>query len=185
MLFWLFAIAWPLSTIIKNGKWPLLTIFAVALYLFSLVASRFIKYDFGIFDAMIHFPFFVIGFKIRQYKGLDKKIPIAVSVGVYIATFMAKWCLVDYQGLFVRILYQTIIFVARVSGSIMAWKVLQWAGEKTRWNTKAFSFYLTRSMPVYLIHQQIVYFSLWLFNGINPLLHVCLNFGMALGVRCF
>lgn len=182
MLFWLFAIVWPFSNMIKKGKCFLLTIAAVAVYLFPLVASGFIKYDFGIFDAMIHFPFFVIGFKIRQYKGLDKKIPTAISVGIYVAMFAAKCGLAGCEGLCAKALYQAVIFAARISGSFMAWKVLQWAGEKIQWNTKVFSFYLSRSMPVYLLHQQIVYCSLWLFNGINPLLHVCMNFILALGV---
>ena len=50
-------------------------------------------------------------------------------------------------------------------------------------NNYALSFFSERSMVVYLYHQQIIYCSIYIFNGVlNPGLNACVNFMFAMGL---
>lgn len=64
----------------------------------------------------------------------------------------------------------------------MAWSALQMLGNKISWKAnKVFKVLSSYSMPVYLFHQQIIYFSLYWLNGkLNPYLHAACNFIFAL-----
>ena len=70
------------------------------------------------------------------------------------------------------------------SGAIMAFTALVWIGERVKWeNSKVFGVLSSSSMIIYLLHQQIIYFSIYLLNGlINPYLNSIINFVISLSL---
>lgn len=59
----------------------------------------------------------------------------------------------------------------------MAWSVLQAVAGKVNWQrSKVFKTLSTYSMPMYLFHQQIIYFSIvWLNGVVNPWINAVVN----------
>ena len=60
----------------------------------------------------------------------------------------------------------------------MAFVVLQKMAEKVKWKeSKAFNIIAKQSMPIYLFHQQVIYFFIYWLNGVvNPYIHASINF---------
>lgn len=191
MLFWIFAIVWPLSGRIRKSNWLALGLSLFA-YAFPLAASRVLPHNFGIFNACTHFPFFVIGFKLRQYQDetLFHRISSLTLCVAYLMIFLLKRQIVGYESIAMKLVFQTVLLLTRIIGSMMAWTAIQRIANKVRWKDGVFQkMYLNKSMTVYLLHQQIIYCSLFFFNGVNPYLHMGLNFvislSMSIGIASF
>ena len=76
-----------------------------------------------------------------------------------------------------KLMTKGIFFASCIIGSLMAFFVLQRLADLFRWDSKGFAFLSKRSMVVYLLHQQIVYFGIYLLNGVvHPYLNAAVNF---------
>ena len=82
----------------------------------------------------------------------------------------------DLLGLGLRVVLQS-------WGACMAFVVLEKLAKRVDWkSSKVFGFVSAKSMPIYLFHQQIIYFSVLLLNGkVSPYIHATLNFVFAFG----
>jgi hypothetical protein len=60
--------------------------------------------------------------------------------------------------------------------------ILQKIADRVRWQeNRVFTFLSKSSMPVYLLHQQVIYVCLYFLNGkLNPYLHSAVNFAGAM-----
>ena len=59
----------------------------------------------------------------------------------------------------------------------MAFVILQKIAARVHWDNMYFTFLSKRSMSVYLLHQQAIYFFIYWLNGlVNPYLHAAINF---------
>ena len=68
-------------------------------------------------------------------------------------------------------------FLLNVVGACMAFVFLVKIAEYVKWNNKYFQAISKKTMPVYLFHQQIIYFFIYYLNGIvNPFVNATINF---------
>ena len=182
MLFWVFVLIYPVSSIIKKHNWisVFIGLFAYAL---SILVGKFVSHDFEIINALTHIPCFILGIKLREYH--HKRLirwKIAIILGVcYILLFVMNKYIDGYGTKLWSIISVLTIFLQRIFGASAAFVILQLLGNIIRWkDSKVCGVYFKNSMAVYLLHQQLIYLSLWLLNGIPIFIHIIINFGFSL-----
>ena len=185
MLFDVFVIFCLLSKFFERRN-LLGLILVIAFYGVGLIGARIIPNYFMILRACTYMPFFWIGFKLRQCgSGIVMKIPSFAWIIADIALFiLARW-LLNGENLFIRILNLGVTFLLNIVGAVMAFVVLQKiAFFFKNWRENKILVALSRcSMPIYLIHQQVVYFFIPPLNGyVNPYLHAIIIFVCALSI---
>lgn len=69
-------------------------------------------------------------------------------------------------------------YALHIVGALMSFFVLQSIATNIKWKDNIlFSFFSTKTMPVYLFHQQIIYFTIiWLNGKVNPYINATINF---------
>lgn len=161
MLFWIFVIFGPISNIITNRK-KLGLIIILVCYCIGRFGA-FIPNYYCIRTGLMYLPFFYIGFVLRRWKfDWVRSIPSYVYLGVDIGLFALN--------------------ILEVVGAVMAFMVLQRICVRIsdRNIMQSFSKY---SMSIYLVHQQLIYFSIGLFgNSVHPGILVILRFMISLFV---
>lgn len=187
MLFWVFIIAWVLNKVTIRKTY--LEFFIVAFfYGIGSIGVRFFDNFFCIWSACIYLPFFYIGTRIRRVQEIRKlyieNIPAMVWLVLDIFIFMVSQMIlsqIQFPGVGL-----VLGLLTNIVGSISAFMILQKVADKINWSR--FSFIgkmITYTMPMYLFHQQIIYFTLNLFNGkVHPYINVLINFTCAL-MLCF
>ena len=184
MLFWCFIIVWLLSDFIKKHD-IMGFLIAVILYGVGLVGPKMAPNIFSIWTACQFVFFFWLGFKIRQHSSnLIRKIHPGFWLIADILIFALMQYLSQYDNILVKIFNMGITFIVHIIGAIMAFTILQKIAEHTPWrNSKIFTFLCKRSMPVYLFHQQVIYFFIYWLNGmVNPYINVAVNFAGAMTI---
>ena len=186
MLFGVFAIVWPLrKTMIEKPitGWMI----AIAFYGVSIVGGKFIPNVFCILTACQHIVFFYVGIRImvkteRHEDLLTQRIPWYGWLIVDIMLFIADRMLKGQTAFIWKLAVLGIDFVLHIIGAIMAWTILQAIASRVRWHdNKIFKKLASYSMPIYLFHQQIIYFVITALNGaVNPWINAGANFLVAL-----
>jgi len=182
MLFGVFVIFWVSSDYFYKHDF-LGAAMALFFYGFSIIGPKFVPNVFQVWTACGYIPLFWIGFKICQHgSALLRKPPFAVWLALDIALFAAVEYISLFDGAIFSLLVLGLSFLLKVIGAIMAFVGLQKLADKVNWRTnKLFSLFSKNSMPVYLIHQQLVYCSIYLLNGlVNPYVHSLVNFAFAM-----
>ena len=181
MLFGVFLIFWPLSNFIEKHNFGG-AIVVLVLYAIGLFISRYTNV-FQISKALMYIPFFWLGTKIRQCGSkIIMKIPSLIWIFLDVAAYAATRILLRGSSLIEKLLYIGATFCLHVIGAIMAFVVLQkLANVFTKWkDSKIFAACSKYSMPIYLLHQQIIYFSITWFNGlVNPYVNSLINFALS------
>lgn len=174
MLFWVFAIIDPLTSIIKTHSFISGCTF-LGLSLIAQVAENYIPNIFSILIGFKYLWFFWIGMYIRTiYKNHD--IPVCklviFSIGCMIANLLlfnlryTDACLTSFP-----IVKLCISVVVTTAGGIMAFFTLLLFARMLSWKTPFFAYMSKMSFPIYLFHQQIIYIILYNFNGkMKPIL---------------
>lgn len=173
MLFWVFVIAWGLSRLKKN------TLFncsiCILIYGVGVVLSHLFPNVFCIWTACEHFIYFWVGYEIFLHHD---------------CFFNNNWFLWDacFVVLFVfyvlcpsGIIKSSATIVLHLIGAIAAFLSLQFCATKRIHDNLGLIKWLSQyMMPMYLFHQQLIYFSIVLFNGkVNPYIHSLLNYVVA------
>lgn len=72
--------------------------------------------------------------------------------------------------------------LVHIVGALMAFFVLQYIASKVKWEkSKLFTLLSENSMPIYLVHQQFIYFLiLWLNGKVTPFVNASINFIIAI-----
>jgi peptidoglycan/LPS O-acetylase OafA/YrhL len=86
------------------------------------------------------------------------------------------------SGMGFTLLNLLLSFALNVIGAVMAFIILQKIAVCVRWeNSRALTLLKKVSMPIYLLHQQVIYFFVYYLNGhLNPYIHAVVNFGGAI-----
>lgn len=175
MLFWCFIGAWLLSNVIEKSN-ILSILFAIGSFGIGFIGGLLLPNYFCIWTAFQYFPLFVLGMKLRHWNWLER-IPAWVYIGADIALF-ALWEITQgNESIILKLVTVGVGFALHVVGALMAWSVLQWIGSRVRWQeNKVFMALSKSSMPMYLFHQQIIYFMIFWLNGkVNPYIHAGIN----------
>ena len=113
-------------------------------------------------------------------KGLDWRMILVLDIVVFIVWFWLYG--IAPSGIFTRV----VRLMARLAGGLSAFFVINaFVGEvysglsESRFINSLASKYLI----IYCIHQQIIYFTIYLLNGrVPPVIHAVINFGVSLVV---
>lgn len=186
MLFLVFALFFPLSRWIRKHFIPG-GILVLGLYAFGFLLEHFGYNHFQVSMALRMTLYFWIGFVIRQYDwGFLGKIPRILWLPAHIALFVVS-NLIPQTNPVLKLIGLAFNVATTVVGAIMAFALLGLLAEKIRWEkSKGFGFLSRLSMPVYLFHQQVIYFVIYLLSRfpftIHPYLQAVIHFVIALTV---
>lgn len=183
MLFWVFVITWPLWKLFSEQK-ILGAAISLIFYCLGIVGQKLFPNAFCIWTAFMYVPFFYIGIRMRYNR--ENNNGKILPWWLWLISDLAIWGLYQYvskvSGVIGLLLGIAVNFLLHVVGAIMAFEVFQQLAQSINWrDSKIFISLSNYSMPMYLFHQQIIYFPIVLLNGkINPYLHGSLNFVIAL-----
>lgn len=184
MLFWVFVIVWPLRNLFIRkplSGW----IIALAFWGAGTIGDGVLPNFFCIWTACSYIIFFYIGMRLRVKEENDEKL-ITELIPWYI------WIIIDVvffssvnivnTGLFGGLYNEAMTIILHIVGAIMAWTVLQKLACIISFEDSAVFNLLSRySMPMYLFHQQIIYFTVvWLNGKVSPWINAGVNFIVAI-----
>lgn len=174
MLFWVYVIAWPLAEVFDRK--PLIGGIVVAgLYAVGMGGSRFVPNYFFIWRSCEYVLYFWIGFMMRKLPAVFGRIKWYVWPTTFIILFIA------WEMLNSGVIHSLLEIAVHVTGSIAAFEVFRALAERIDWNKAWFEDLSSKTMPMYLFHQQIIYFMIYWLNGkVNPYIHAGINFIVAL-----
>ena len=197
MLFGVFAIVWPLRNVMIEKPvigWGI----AIAFYGIGIVGGHIIPNVFCIWTACQYVVFFYIGMRIRvktenpvksdEGGKLDKtqvlwseRIPWYGWLILDLFLFVGSLWIDGKSGFLVKVTLLGVNFLLHMVGAVMAWSILQMLAGHIRWQErKVFKTLSSYSMPMYLFHQQIIYFTITALNGVvNPWVNAGVNFAVA------
>ena len=180
MLFWCFIGAWLLSDVINSSNFATVAI-AFLSFGIGFAGGIVLPNFFCIWTAYQFFPFFVLGMKVKQWKWIER-IP-GWLYGISDVFLFSLWLLIHGgETTVVKFLTVCLEFVLHFVGALMSWSILQWIGDRINWRkNKVFSTLSKYSMPIYLFHQQLIYFTIiWLNGKVNAWINAGVNFVVAL-----
>lgn len=181
MLFWVFAIFWLISDL--TDRKPILGgIIVCGLYCLGVVAPSFYCLNSGLQYIL----FFYIGFMIRKLDLGNKilyKIPSLVYLLIDILLFIGIELIGSHEELIIKIVVLGLSVVLHIIGAVGAFVLLQRFVNRFLQENKVVGFFSKHSMVIYLVHQQLIYFSIGWFNGVvPPVVLVLINFIFSLTV---
>ena len=118
-------------------------------------------------------------FKIRQYgSGKLRRIHSLVWVAGYLPIFVTTSYVQRLDCVFFDLLHLGLRFLLSTVGSLTAFVTLQQLADHIQWRKSKVFFRLSKcAMPVYLIHQQVIYLSIhWLNGKVNPYIYATISF---------
>lgn len=177
-LFWIFIFAYLCSDFWKTKSMVTAGVMVISYFLGELLESKFLNY-FQIWSASRCMVFFWIGFMIRKaWKKKIFQVPGYIYLILNMVLFGLIYGLQGITGRFLKIGLHICEFLLRMEGAVMSFAILQKIAFAVNW--KKYSGFLKLgkcSMPIYLLHQQIIYGLIFLFNGkMDPLVNALINF---------
>lgn len=151
---------------------------SIVFYLVSLVGAKIFPNVFVIWTACGYILYFYIGFMLRKYSECFVwKIPVSIYVILGLLLFVCRCYITNKTGIIFVMLGIGFGFLTNVVNGVMAFILLQKIANRINLNNKFLNFVSDKSMIVYLLHQQLIYFTLVWFNGmVNPYIHTVINF---------
>ena len=185
MLFGVFAVVWPHRNVMV--KKPFIGwIISLAFYGSGVVGGYFIPNVFCIWTACQYVVFFFIGMRIRiksesQKRQITETVPWPCWIFINLVLFIANTWVGAQDGFVWSVISIGLSFLLHTVGAIMAWTTLQALASHINWqDSRSFNTLASYSMPMYLFHQQIIYFTITALNGVvNPWINAGVNFVVA------
>lgn len=181
MLFNVFIIAWCLKKYIRNNLYAL--IICLLSYAIGLIGGKFMNNFFCIWTSLRFLTYFIIGMKINEKADSSfLKISPLFFLVAHLVLFIIVNLLSKYDGVLISVLTIGFGYVMNIMGALMSFTVLSIVSEKFAWkDNRVFNDLSKRTMIIYLFHQQIIYFTIILFNGrVSPILNMLINFVVAM-----
>ena len=188
MLFDVFALIWPLRRIFMD-KPATAWIIAIGCFCAGVAGKKILPNIFCIWTAFQYIPFFYLGMRIRcKEENSKNSIDIFIYKNWYLWTildvllFLAVRYLDTKAGMLWGITSVGMTFLLHGVGAVMALTVLHAVAERVPWQkSNVFGMLSSYSMPMYLFHQQIIYFMLSFMNGkLHPWFHAAVNYFVAI-----
>lgn len=181
MLFWVFAIFWLISNIVN--KKPLLGGAIVSMaYCVGLFAPSIYCFNKG----LQYLQFFYIGFMVRKCDLGNKVFYKISSFGYFVVDvglFVAYELLGGNEEIIFKVMAHGCSIFLHMIGAVSAFVLLQRFVNRFLQGNKVIDFFGKHSMVIYLVHQQLIYFSIGWFNGVvPPIALVLINFLFAIAV---
>ena len=184
MLFDVFLIVYCCSDIIYSNNLISILISLIGIIVGAgAIGLKIFPNIFCIWTACIYIPYFILGFKIRQYGSI---LLNRIDTYTWLFGYTGAYILVAYLHSFNGVRFKIISFgfgiILHFIGAVMAFLVLQKLADYVDWkNNKLIKGFSQISMPIFLLHQQLIYFSISLFNGhVDPYVNAIINLVFAI-----
>lgn len=177
MLFDVFIIIWPLNKFVKNDL--LAIIISAISWGIGFVGGAYFKNLFCIWTALNFLPYFILGMKLREKNThILYRIPSWVYIVLQLGLFFLEKIVLRQDCVSAKVIGLGNEYALHIVGALMSFFVLQSIATNIKWKDNIlFSFFSTKTMPVYLFHQQIIYFTIiWLNGKVNPYINATINF---------
>mgnify|MGYP000763650597 CR=1 FL=1 len=159
MLFWVFVYSHIIYRYFSNNMFYTALI-VLAVFYAGMILGNHIPNVFQVFTGTYYLPYFFAGFCMRKYEVKICRIEnlmLAMAIVCNLAIFFLSYS-ISHQGLFGTLMTLIGLPVMRLSGAIMAFLILDRLAHIIPWNNKFGRFLCTASFPIYLFHEQIIYF---------------------------
>lgn len=180
MLFWCYCLAYFTTDIVSRNSIAIIITFLS--FGIGIIGNHFIPNYFQIWSGFSFFPFFILGMKLSQGEWkLLRKIPLFIYFFIHSVLFVILMFFPSGKAVYSA--FRIVIgFVLHYIGAITVFFVLQYIGGIFKWKSShIFQSLYKHQMIVYLLHQQIVYISIIIFNGrVNPFIICIFNFTIAI-----
>ena len=177
MLFDVFMLVYFLSDVIYRSN-VVSIIISFAGISIGVVGGKLLPNVFCIWTGFSYIAYFILGCKIRQY-GSDrlKRLGVIIWILAHTGLYVVVTYLKSFNGLLFKISGFGLTVILQLIGAVMAFLVLQkLAGYVDLKNNELIKCFSQISMPIFLLHQQLIYFSISLFNGlVNPYVNAIIN----------
>lgn len=177
MLFDVFMLVYFMSDAIYRSN-VLSIIVPLAGIVMGIVGSKLFPNVFCIWTGFSYIAYFILGCKIRQY-GSDrlKRLGVITWILVHTGLYVVVTYLKSFNGLLFKISGFGLTVILQLIGAVMAFLVLQKLAGYVDWkNNRLIKGFSQISMPIFLLQQQLIYFSISLFNGlVNPYVNAIIN----------
>lgn len=174
MLFWVFIIAYPLSKYFRSNPISSASV-VIGCWLLGIAGNAVLPNILQIFTALQFIPYFWIGFEIRRWQTestTSKNMIFNPLIGAAELILNIIFFLLSeynaFEGLIGTAIGISASFASRICGALMAFNFLMLLACRIQWHTRFFIALSNASYPIYLFHQQIIYFILWQLNGHLP-----------------
>ncbi len=184
MLFWVFALFWWITDFSNLHPVTGFAIVCVCYLLGKILSAVSVPNLYMIETGLQYIIYFYLGFLIRKYSSrFIMQISSFVYVVVDAAMFIMSFYLQTKSTLIFRVALLGVEFLLNVVGAVMAFVIIQRLVNALGQDNKILNCLSKYSMPIYLFHQQLIYFTIKWFNGIaSPIVLVTINFAFALGI---
>lgn len=186
MLFGVFVITWPMRKVLID-KPVVGWLISIVFYGIGIVGKRIFPNIFCFWTTCQYVLFFFIGMRIRVKEGKKEKliaesIPWYLWITVDLVIFAGTIIVERNSGTVWSLIAIGLNLILHMVGAIMAWTFLQALANKLNWkDNRVFNMLPSYSMPMYLFHQQIIYFTIiWLNGRVNPWINAGVNFVVAI-----
>lgn len=177
MLFDCFVLAWLLRNFAQKSTF-LLIFFCLAAYGIGMIGIHYRLDYFMVCSGLMFFPFFVMGYKLRQEHShlLFRFNPVFLII-TDLTLFMGMFIFNGYLTGIYKSVYFIYRFFLNLFGAFSAFSILVQLFSQYRWGkVPIFNYLSKRTMIIYLFHQQVIYFFIiWLNGAVPPLIHGIIN----------
>lgn len=182
MLFDVFVLFHPLRLLVERSKWFYL-VFPLLYFGSGLVLGGAGNY-FQIPRALQYVSFFALGHAVYRYRdtlstgrcNLRRPWVLALLLVLHVAAFLLYLQHIPRTATLLNLFMN-------FGGCLAAVAILLHLGNKVGQKSKLLTILSRHSFAVYLLHQQIIYFTLYYLNGlVCPALHAAINFVVSLAV---
>lgn len=184
VIFWCYVICWILFKYVKSDALCI----AISIFLYIIgTAERQMYYDFfSLFRGLQFVSFFTCGYLIRKHtQSINHKLLLIVCLCLHIALYLISLSLsIDNQ---LKAAYDLLLHLV---SAVFIFELLQYIAGRIKWqDNKTIRVLIHCSMPIYLFHQQIIYFIISVLNNkthpvVISVLCFILSVSVSTGIAC-
>lgn len=181
MLFVLFLIIYFPSKLIIKSSMILLHFTCFTIYLSYIAVSTCLNFPFQILSAIKFIPFFIYGMNFEKYDKnfCKKKIAFILLICVNLILFIL-YLVIPHSNVIYKILGKIIEYFISITGILFMIQLNHIVKYLTIWSSKLYKKIEKNSFGLYLIHQQIIWCVITIFNRkVCSVMLVLLNFSIS------
>lgn len=183
MLFDVFILFFPIRLLLEKSS--IFYIVFPAFYYIGITYGEVSNNYYQFFTALRYLSYFALGhlaYKYRKFLFADHKFNLRQPYAMCLLAFIHVILYLVYLQDIPKTKTLLMLYL-NFGGCLTAMSILFYVGEKVNPKNKLMTLLNQNSFAVYLLHQQIIYYTFFFFNGlICPMLHAFINFVVSFGL---
>lgn len=181
MLFVTFAIIYYPTPYICSLSIRKMAVLCLLIYILYLAIGVIISLPFQIGASIKFIPYFILGMNFNKYSTYIKaKMKWLVFLMINLTSYFL-YCILPDGFLTLKIIKSILPYFISIAGIFFIISLFNKFQNRKIWRSKIYKFLLNNSFSIYLFHQQIIWWTITIWNGIlPPVLLAVMNFGVSL-----